>query len=141
MRTIKYRGISQANDNMVYGDLVINKPTSSHRIIENFALVTNAKYRTGECHEVSGNIHLVNPETVGQFTGLKDKDGEGKEIYHKDLIVNLSRNGGLPHIVEWGEKFGGWIGLYHGLAYLIAQELYEIEVVGNIFENKDLISN
>ena len=75
--------------------------------------------------------------TVIEFTGLKDNNG--KEIYHKDLIVNLSRNGKSPHVVEWSDKLGGWVGVYGFLEYLIAQELNEIELVGNIFENKHLI--
>ena len=81
----------------------------------------------------------VIPETVGEFTGLKEKNGKGKEIYHKDLIVNQSRNNRDPHVVEWSDKLGGWVGLYGGLEYLIAQELHEIELVGNIFENSKLL--
>ncbi|KKK83680.1 hypothetical protein LCGC14_2790960 [marine sediment metagenome] len=73
-----------------------------------------------------------------QYTGLKDKSGEGEELYHKDLIVNSSRNGGKPHIVEWSEWYAGWVGVYGGLEYLISTELHEIKKVGNIYENPEL---
>ena len=75
---------------------------------------------------------------IMRYTGLKDKNGKGKEIYHKDLIVNKSRNGGKPHLIEWSDKFGAWVGVYRGLEYLIAQELHEMEVVGNFYKNKGL---
>ena len=76
---------------------------------------------------------------VMQYTGLKDKDGKGKEMYHKDLIINRSRNGAKPHPIEWSNKLGAWVGVYTGLEYLIAQELDEIEVIGNKYENEHLV--
>ena len=85
------------------------------------------------------NEYTLDEIELIEFTGLKDKDGKGKEIFHKDLIVNQSRNDRGPHIVEWSDKFGGWVGLYGGLEYLIAQELHEIELVGNFFENSEML--
>ena len=76
-----------------------------------------------------------------KYTGLKDKDGKGKEIYHKDLIINKSRNGGKTHLIDWSDKLGAWVGSYIGLEYLIAKELDEIEVVGNKYENKKLLKS
>jgi len=67
-----------------------------------------------------------------QFTGLKDT--EGKELYHKDSIMNYSRNAGQPHNIEWSDKKGAWVGVYRNLEYLIAEELYEIKKCGNIYE-------
>ena len=123
MRDIKFRGIY--NGKFVYGNLII-----LHFPDRKTAQIENADFNEFRKWE-------VDIKTVGQFTGLKDKNGKGKLIYHKDLIVNQSRNDGSPHIVEWSDKFGGWVGLYRGLEYLIEQELNEIELVGNIFENAD----
>jgi hypothetical protein len=59
-------------------------------------------------------------------------------IYEGSIITNTSRNGGKPHIVKWSNKLGGWVGDY-GIEYLIAPELNEIRVCGNICQNPELL--
>jgi hypothetical protein len=74
-----------------------------------------------------------------QFTGLKDKNG--RDIYEDDLI-GIQRDDYEIALVRWGE--GEWLA---GLLGLAAANLFfedkcdTIEVIGNIYENPELLSS
>ncbi len=78
--------------------------------------------------------HLINYELM-QFTGLHDS--KGKEIWEGDLIKNASRNEVKLHEVRWMD--GKFLGVYGRLAYDLYCEVREIEVIGNIYENPELL--
>lgn len=79
-----------------------------------------------------------NPCTLMQYTGLKDKNG--KEIYEGDIVKREPMSpGGLDRIgkitfedgVIWLESNVDSVCLY--------DEIDELEVIGNIYENPELL--
>lgn len=85
---------------------------------------------------------------VMQCTGLKDKNG--KLIYEGDIVRfkdNITINGSKTHIsvVEHNEAFNAF--MYHAKCmglYTVNKaqnEKFDVEVIGNIYENKELLES
>ena len=83
-----------------------------------------------------GKAYQVIPETVGQYTGLKDKNG--KEIYEGDIVKHED---GAVMIVKWIDKCAGFVVTYRNLGDEIIDYITLVkcgEVIGNIYENPEL---
>lgn len=85
---------------------------------------------------------VVDPKTVGQFTGLTDKNGV--KIFENDVVFVTDDNG-CSGQVDTGV---GEIDFLEGLWYIsgnVQNSLYDIdkcfqiEVIGNIFDNPELL--
>lgn len=118
MRTIKFRALKDdmSNYNFVYGNLIYDNEG-------------NPRIQDGK----SMLFHTCIKETVGQFTGLTDKNGE--EIYEGDkmLYIDIDKcyyNGNVTFELG-GFYIDGNIG-----EFTIEGYCHEMEVIGNIHENR-----
>jgi len=125
MREIKFRGKRLDNGEWLYGSLVI----------------LNGRYFIFD----DANRHEVDPTTVGEFTGLKDKNG--KEIYEGDVIRSpLSEDKTRPHRIFYHTGNAAFMGALvdrKELCYLRLDQdwIYKFgkEVISNIHDNLELL--
>ena len=121
-REIKFRGLRTDGQGWVYGSL--NAYTDGKRIITN----TDGT-----------QSWIVTPDTVGQFTGLKDK--KNVEIYEADIITTETNKN---MVIDWSVKFASFIikrddwAFSHWFGESCNSE--DCTVIGNIIESIHLLA-
>ena len=124
-----FRGKRVDNGKWVYGDLLHVSANNPRIIPRDMWLLTDFMDQTKR--------YEVDPDTVGQFTGLNDKDG--KEIYEGDVVRWMGYDDEVIfELVEYGD------GCFHldDYAILNCEEIKtnNLIVVGNIHDNPELIN-
>jgi uncharacterized phage protein (TIGR01671 family) len=107
------------------------------RTIKFRALDSNNKWFYWDLKTPDENFGSIKWETLGEFTGLKDK--KGKEIYEGDICRNgdweedAQAYNFREEEVTYNEQeasFSGWNPIEDGMT---------CEVIGNIYENPELL--
>ena len=137
MRDIKFRGkmINKYAEEWFYGDLI--KVIDEKRII-NYYIVTesyNSKNMNIELNTCQ--TPKVKKDTIGQYTGLKDKNG--KEIYEGDIICWESAKKNYKVIFVDGGYCLDTPGFATDLYRCSDSKGNHLKVIGNIYDNKELL--
>lgn len=131
MREIKFRAKRTANGAWVYGDL-----THVHKIC------AEEEQRNGRRSEPVVRVanYNVDEETIGQYTGLKDRDG--REIYEGDILCFRDTKGVSYRFEVVYEDGAFCFSHYRERAFteLRHHNLSKYIVNGNIHDNPELLT-
>ena len=125
MRTIKFSGKSCSDGDWFYGNLYDYDKDG----------------RTHICGLERGCLN-IDPNTVGQFTGLVDKDG--KEIFEGDVIQDDYYN---KHLIQYDEQEACFVACLLPITKFSSRgnvsqnwiNEFDKVVIGNIHDNPELI--
>ena len=127
MREILFHGKRADNGEWVEGDLLqikyCNKPIIECKIMPQTPV---------------SSAYPVLPETVGQYTGLTDKNG--KKIFEGDIVRYCDT---IHQVVFEQRNTTAYFGLVYSeietMPFGHYQDLKQIEVIGNIHDNPELM--
>lgn len=149
MREFKFRGKRIDNGEWVYGYFVKARDNTCHIIAEFGSDITCCS----DCGANDITVYEVDPSTIGQYTGLNDKNG--KEVYEGD-IVRMHFFFENHHPVTLGAfedeeeivcklsitPLGVYFENNNMTGYLcdyLEEPSEELEVIGNIHDNPELL--
>lgn len=144
MRETKFRGID-SNGTWYYGDFITDNREYNRTCDKAYIL---PRWDTLNC-PIS-----VDSKSVGQYTGLKDKNKV--EIYEGDIVIGGTLIGSMLemwnkeenkdkeiYIIKYHDasfktfdKNDNWVAV---LNHHVSSKAEKLEVIGNIYENKELI--
>lgn len=130
-REIKFRGMTKANNVMVFGDLIAC-PNGEHRIIW-FELKGELPLDV-DCTSYN---EVIQSSTIGQFTGIKDE--VEKEIWEGD-ILEFPFETGIAYVINDGFRFAVKSPGSESVDYEGETVLKQARVIGNIYQNPELLS-
>lgn len=123
MREILFRGKKKSDKKWIYGNLL--QTDNITYVIQNYALFDGiGKYE-------------IDPETVCQYTGLTDRNG--RKIFENDVVKLEDYHGHRTVYVFYGEDCGCWFYGGDGFSDEYIFNGQQKEVIGNYFDNEDLL--
>jgi len=140
MREIKFRGLT-ANGKWVYGTGIfedgVNTWLAWHE--KGYPLAAGIRDVFGK----HGGTSIINPETIGQYTGLTDKNSV--EVYAKDRLGGVWGDGYIDYCDKcksfeyFMDDFGCACCSGDVMWSEIVEDEHKLEVTGNIYETSKLV--
>lgn len=148
MRDIKFRGKEVDTGKWVYGGLFKEPapPQCFEKTLEDkyWIVYPNPRYMPDWNLSYEMVRTDIEKETIGQYTGLKDKNG--KEIYEGDIVFIKGETEllDIKGKVEYSNTFAQFIitntgSIVNETEPLGDYEVEDIEVIGNIYDNPELL--
>jgi uncharacterized phage protein (TIGR01671 family) len=119
-REIKFRGIATQTKEFIYGDLITE---------------VGHKHILPEDADSFDDFLSVEYDTVGQYTGLEDKNG--KEIYEGDLVKEKKCYGYV--LFDEGKMKIKWVRGHMNFSDSLWHHKECLSVIGNIHKNPKLL--
>lgn len=122
MREILFRGKSVNDGRWIYGDLSNYGDCKTITTVKDFSIIDSCE---------------VIPETVGQYTGLKDL--HGTRIFEADIVkvYDVYCNETVVGVVEFCD---GSFRIYDKDFTSYDRWMYcKVEVIGNVYDNQELL--
>lgn len=127
-RQIIFRGYNRKNNKWLYGYYIVNR--GQHFICPEGVQNPLASWED----------FVVEEESVGEYTGVKDK--ENRKIYEGDIIggSNGSINGRewpFKRVIKWKEDRQG----FNTPSWVYMDRTHYYNVIGNVYQNKELLED
>ena len=131
MREILFRGKSKHNGEWAEGNLF-----AQDDVVTILPTPTNIGTGFGGLWWIDDGFDPVDPETVGQFTGLTDKNGV--KVFEGD-IIRVNTDG--KNMLGWVsfERSGFHFRFFKTGSALLTEWVQPLEVIGNIHDNPELL--
>ena len=130
IENIKFRGKSKRTGEWLYGDLEYSRKKDIARI-----------HSYDDEGEYIGQQE-VDKETIGQLIAkIRKPNGDICEVYSQDIVKLTAYDGEIQHVIVDDRGFVESKFLeFHTLIHFVDDFDVEWEVVGNIYDNKELLT-
>ena len=142
-REILFKAKRIDNGEWVEGYVFDDGFADSKRLFVGGLVIMDYKGTADDRWNVGTDFYEVNPDTLCQYTGLTDKNGN--KIWENDVVECKNDESHFQSQIEWDKSYCGFIlqdsdTSAVGLDAITKGGIYkDVQVIGNIFDNPELI--